>query len=59
MLKYDRTEDGLYQPARRLPVESEYDVIVVGGGVAGVGAGIAAARGGWGCSSSRRKVSGG
>jgi len=46
MLKYDRTEDGLYQPARRLPVESEYDVIVVGGGVAGVGAGIAAARGG-------------
>lgn len=40
MLKYDRMGEGLYEPARQLPVESEYDVIVVGGGVAGVGAGI-------------------
>lgn len=46
MLEYQATRDGVVEPQRTLPVESEYDVIVVGGGIAGVGAAIAAARGG-------------
>jgi len=32
------------EPARRLPVRGEYDVVVVGGGIAGVAAAVAAAR---------------
>jgi len=46
MLVYDPQEDGVLQPARTLPVESEYDVVVVGGGAAGFGAAVAAARNG-------------
>lgn len=46
MLEYRETQDGLIEPQRTLPVESEYDVVVVGGGIAGVGAAIAAGRGG-------------
>lgn len=34
------------EPARSLPVEGEYDVAVVGGGIAGVAAAVAAARNG-------------
>ncbi len=34
----------LDEPARRIPVAAEYDVLVVGGGIAGVAAAIAAAR---------------
>ncbi len=32
------------EPERLLPIDGEYDVIVVGGGVAGSAAGVAAAR---------------
>jgi hypothetical protein len=32
------------EPARNLPLDAEYDVVVVGGGVAGAAAGIASAR---------------
>jgi hypothetical protein len=46
MLEYQPHEGGVIEPQRVLPVESEYDVVVVGGGIAGVGAAIAAARGG-------------
>jgi hypothetical protein len=35
-----------YEPERKVPVFGHYDVIVVGGGFAGVGAAVAAARGG-------------
>ena len=46
MLEYAEADGGVVEPQRTLPVESEYDVVVVGGGIAGVGAAIAAARGG-------------
>ncbi len=46
MLEYNKADNGIVEPQRTLPVESEYDVVVVGGGIAGVGAAIAAARGG-------------
>ncbi|MFB3890784.1 MAG: FAD-dependent oxidoreductase [Phycisphaerae bacterium] len=36
--------DFLEEPARRLPVAGAYDVLVVGGGIAGVSAAVAAAR---------------
>jgi hypothetical protein len=42
----DYRNDRLRQPERLLEVDGEYDVIVTGGGVAGVGAAIAAARDG-------------
>ncbi len=44
MLEYREQDGGLLEPQRTLPVESEYDIIVAGGGIAGVGAAIAAAR---------------
>jgi hypothetical protein len=40
--KFDR----IHEPARELPVTGEYDVVVAGGGIAGVAAGVAAARNG-------------
>ena len=46
MLEYAMRSGGVMEPERTLPVEDEYDVVVVGGGVAGIGAGIAAARDG-------------
>jgi hypothetical protein len=46
MLPFQKTAEGVVEPQRTLPVDGEYDVIVVGGGMAGVGASIAAARGG-------------
>jgi len=46
MIGLKRTEDGVFQPERTLAIDGEYDVIVVGGGVAGVGAGIASGRAG-------------
>jgi ribulose 1,5-bisphosphate synthetase/thiazole synthase len=39
-------DNEVMQPATTIPVESDYDVLVVGGGVAGFGAGVAAARAG-------------
>ncbi|RMD73690.1 MAG: FAD-dependent oxidoreductase [Lentisphaerae bacterium] len=44
MIHYNRTETGIIEPQRELPIDGQYDVVVVGGGIAGVGAGIAAAR---------------
>jgi hypothetical protein len=46
MLAYHQQDGKILEPARQLPVESEYDVVVVGGGIAGFGAGVAAARAG-------------
>ncbi len=44
MLEHRQADGGIVEPERTLPVESRYDVVVAGGGIAGVGAGIAAAR---------------
>ncbi|MCX7819401.1 MAG: FAD-dependent oxidoreductase [Kiritimatiellae bacterium] len=41
-----RTAEGVIQPARPLPILEETDVLVVGGGAAGVAAAVAAARAG-------------
>lgn len=46
MLELSKCENGIREPEKKLTIDNEYDVIVVGGGIAGVGAGIAAARGG-------------
>ncbi len=37
-------ESGITEPSRRLPLAGEYDVAVVGGGIAGTAAAVAAAR---------------
>jgi FAD dependent oxidoreductase len=34
----------IYEPERKLPVTAQYDIVVVGGGIAGVAAAVAAAR---------------
>ena len=46
MIELERNGERIVEPGRELPVEAEVDVMVVGGGMAGVGAGIAAARAG-------------
>lgn len=46
MLELNVDGGKIVEPERRLEVDAEYDVIVVGGGVAGFGAGVAAARSG-------------
>ncbi len=44
MMELKRDNGSLVQPPRELPIDGEYDVVVVGGGVAGVGAALAAGR---------------
>ena len=47
MIEHKPAQGGIIEPARTLPVDGQYEVVVVGGGMAGIGAGIAAARDGW------------
>ena len=44
MLDYQLQSGRLVEPERKIQIDGEYDVIVAGGGIAGVGAAIAAAR---------------
>ena len=46
MIDYNISDGKIYEPAKSLIVDDEYDVIVVGGGIAGIGAAIAAGQGG-------------
>ena len=46
MIDYELRDGKLICGARELPVYGEYDVVVVGGGMAGVGAALAAAQAG-------------
>ncbi len=46
MIELERSGRMIAEPRKELPLIGEYDVIVVGGGMAGIGAGIAAARAG-------------
>lgn len=46
MYQYQMNGNNLSVSGEQIPVQGEYDVIVVGGGMAGVGAGLAAARAG-------------
>jgi hypothetical protein len=44
MIDHQTREGRIVQPERLLEIDGEYDVVVAGGGVAGFGAGVAAAR---------------
>ncbi len=44
MITLKKAGNAIVEPEREIPLEREYDVIVAGGGMAGAGAGIAAAR---------------
>ena len=46
MIEHVERDGGVFEPERVLEVDGEYDVLVVGGGVAGFGACVAAARAG-------------
>ena len=46
MVEYKVSENKIVRNCEEIEIHGEYDVVVVGGGVAGVGAAIAAARGG-------------
>src|SRR5690554_6141227 len=46
MIPLERIENKVVEPRRDLPVDAEVDVLVAGGGMAGVGAAIAASRAG-------------
>ena len=46
MINYEIKDGKLVCGGRELPVYGEYDVVVVGGGMAGVGAALAAAQAG-------------
>jgi glycine/D-amino acid oxidase-like deaminating enzyme len=43
-IAFDHTAEGVAEPARRLPVSRDVDVLVVGGGTSGCAAAVAAAR---------------
>ncbi len=45
-VEFDRSSEGIFQPARRLAVSREVDLLVVGGGTSGCAAAISAARAG-------------
>ena len=42
MITLKKAGNAIMEPAREIPLEREYDVVVTGGGIAGAGAGIAA-----------------
>lgn len=44
MITMNRTGERIVEPEKTLPLIGEYDVLVIGGGMAGIGAAIAAAR---------------
>ena len=47
MIELKKTQNGIEMAAREIPVFGQWDVVVVGGGMGGVGAAMAAGRRGW------------
>ncbi len=47
MIELKKTQNGIEMAAREIPIAGQWDVVVVGGGMGGVGAAMAAGKRGW------------